>query len=76
MKNDESAFPQMSYEPAGERPGHYTTGGMSLRDYFAGQALMGICVCPNDNIPGDTVFIADFCYKMADAMLIAREKTV
>jgi hypothetical protein len=48
--------------------------GMSLRDYFAGQALAGIC---GDGIPGrhhmatDTAMMA---YEYADAMIAQREK--
>lgn len=44
--------------------------GMSLRDYFAGQVLAG------DGI-GDGMTLkeaAEFCYKMADAMLEEREQ--
>ena len=46
--------------------------GMSLRDYFAGEALIkrGFNVRPYDN----TDEVAKDCYKMADAMLKARGK--
>jgi len=40
--------------------------GMTLRDYFAGEALI---ICPL-TIPADK---ASWCYAMADAMLKARE---
>lgn len=43
--------------------------GMSLRDYFAGQALMN--VVEMGRTPDDT---ARFCYVFADAMLKARAK--
>lgn len=47
--------------------------GMTLRDYFAGQAiggLMGDCKMPDDeSIP----HIAERAYAMADAMLKARK---
>ena len=47
--------------------------GMSLRDYFAAKAMQGaIACCPSEkilDIPG----IADGAYRMADAMLKARE---
>jgi len=44
--------------------------GMTLRDYFAGEALIkrGFNVRPYDN----TDEVAKDCYKMADAMLKAR----
>lgn len=44
--------------------------GMTLRDYFAAQAMvqitLGVCV-------GDKAFYAQEAYKMADAMLRARK---
>lgn len=40
--------------------------GMSLRDYFAGQALISMV--------GHSVNIAEEAYKVADAMLEARTK--
>ena len=44
---------------------------MTLRDYFAGEALIkrGFNVRPYDN----TDEVAKDCYKMADAMLEARK---
>jgi hypothetical protein len=43
--------------------------GMDLRDYFAAQVLQ--CVVIDDtNIHGS----ATFCYRVADAMMKAREK--
>ncbi len=43
--------------------------GMRLRDYFAGQAVIGLI--DNVNQPGP---IAELAYEIADAMLIEREK--
>nr|DAH84820.1 MAG TPA: hypothetical protein [Caudoviricetes sp.] len=44
-------------------------GGMSLRDYFAGQAL------PIAELRGETTDrIADWAYAIADAMLAERSK--
>ena len=62
--------------PAGERfegvDGWHTEPGMTLRDYFAGQALasvnLGIGV--TDDFYSRT---AKHCYALADAMLAARE---
>ena len=57
----------------------YSCGGMTLRDYFAGQALSGLCVMA---IPGSHNSCANMieeqvptAYKIADAMLLEREKT-
>lgn len=57
--------------------------GMSLRDYFAGQALAAIISTPSDANPvgsaaaaygGDpTGHISSMAYELADAMLAARD---
>ena len=58
---------------------HPTTGaiienqGMELRDYFAGKALVVAIQQPNDYYHIDQVFIATWCYEMADAMIKQRE---
>lgn len=44
---------------------------MSLRDWFAGQALAGILADPE--VVGELKPSAEFAYKMADAMLAERE---
>ena len=48
--------------------------GMTLRDWFAGQALVSLYASKEvqENEWGDEL-IADLCYDMADAMLKARE---
>ena len=56
------AFPAMT-------PGGYCTPGMSLRDWFAGQALAGMLA--NEHLYCQPA--ADDAYKFADAMLAARE---
>ena len=58
-----------------------TYSGLSLRDYFAGQALIGLLGCPQwvrgvDAAAGPGEFkayVAAHAYAMADAMLKARE---
>jgi len=55
------AFPRHAYD------GH---DGMTLRDWFAGQALAGISAQYGT---GDAAMIAVECYEHADAMLRARE---
>ena len=51
--------------------------GMTLRDYFAGQALAGLCVrAADDGQRTEWRFqlIANVALKVADAMLAARER--
>lgn len=78
-----SAFPQMEhgYDRQNQYSDnmdvvHYTTGGMTLRDYFAAKALNGVCgnqnFLINLNAVPDRVAVA--CYEMADAMLKERCK--
>lgn len=49
--------------------------GMSLRDWFAGQALANIWLQSHVSKPGATALAAT-AYKIADAMLAAREEGV
>ena len=55
--------------------------GMSLRDYFAGQALMGICANPSIGTYNTSEISTKYnrtvytAYKIADAMLKERNKT-
>jgi len=45
--------------------------GMKLRDYFAGQALVGLLA--DTSVRGDPDNFAAKAYRFADAMLIQRE---
>jgi hypothetical protein len=47
--------------------------GMTLRDWFAGQALMGMLACGYAHDENTSSFTAAASYQMADAMLAARE---
>jgi hypothetical protein len=47
-------------------------GGMSLRDYFAGQALAGFCA-NQDCVKKGTDWMRDHAWIAADAMLAARD---
>lgn len=50
--------------------------GMSIRDYFAAKAMQGIVTDPGFNATGKHVYeqlVAETSYKIADAMLKARE---
>jgi hypothetical protein len=66
------AYPQSEtlYDDGAElvRTSH---GGMSLRDYFAGQALAGLMADPETTESKDNVAL--WCYRYADAMIAARE---
>ena len=57
-----TAFPAMT-------PGGYCTPGMTLRDWFAGQALAGLQFMQTSQTYGKD---AELCYRMADAMLQMR----
>lgn len=48
------------------------TGGMDLRDWFAGMALQGIVANPEAN--GSIEEIAHYSYRYSDAMLAERAK--
>ena len=61
------AFPSMNSDLA-ELPHRH---GMSLRDWFAGQALAGYCAHPNTGTVKDN---AERALQQADAMLEARAK--
>ena len=79
----------MSKEDGGPPPLIAENGRMSLRDWFAGQALAGNCSLIDERTPRTPEEKADvekwrdrlrekdarFCYAMADAMLKAREET-
>ena len=66
------AFPEVRIKPGDNYNApikvHY--GGMSLRDYFAAQALNGLMSIPGG---GDPKTDAAYAYRIADAMLAARE---
>ena len=73
-----SAFPQvesdneLSDKHAGGWSHAYSYGGMSLRDYFAGQALAGLCA--NGQAVGRMYAHPQAAYFLADAMLRERAK--
>lgn len=73
------AFPQVFQRNANGDVVQESEPGMSLRDYFAGQALMGELASQNS---GDSIGVwtldmtpklAKICYATADAMLAARK---
>lgn len=74
MNNDIPAFPSSNDVHCGDSR---TTGhsGMTLRDWFAGQALSSIgAYFKADNVSAIPNSLAEGCYKIADAMLSQRDK--
>jgi hypothetical protein len=63
------AFP-VPLNPGQSWQGMAPCDGMTLRDYFAAQAMQGMLPRPGSIDPKQD---AEFAYKMADAMLKARE---
>jgi hypothetical protein len=68
------AFPSREYNEFGIVSCH--NPGMSLRDWFAGQALAGWLADPNIRINDDEdrANVGHNLYKIADAMLLARKQ--
>ena len=64
------AFP--STQPLGGNGSTVSSAGMSLRDWFAGQALNGDASRERTHFNYDD--IAEHAYRFADAMLAARSK--
>ena len=48
--------------------------GMTLRDYFAAKAMLGILNDPHREINHPYDAVASYAYSLADAMLAAREQ--
>lgn len=78
QNNGGSDFPV--HEAATSGYGPHTEYGMSLRDYFAAHALTGVLAmswhpemgcAPPDGTPW---IVADYAYRVADAMLKEREE--
>lgn len=68
------AFPHDKYMKGGDGGwGTFAHGGMSLRDWFAGQALSALVDPEDDGATHPDVF-AEHAYSIADAMLAAREQ--
>lgn len=77
------AFPRAGTDGPEGYPGHRPVDGMTLRDYFAGQALTGIAATVSALIAEEEGTAADvevaivgapiLSYRLADAMLEARK---
>jgi len=75
MKDGGAAFPNQWYDndSTGAQVVRESFPGMSLRDWFAGQALQGFCASEqNGTWIGDAT--ARDAYSYADAMLTERDK--
>ena len=73
MAKDIAAFPHTVEYMGADCGGVVPHGGMTLRDYFAGQVLtsMNLRIGVSDSFYAET---AKHCYALADAMMKAREK--
>lgn len=65
--NNEAAFPV-----AVPADWDSVQNGMSLRDYFAGQAITGLLARPSGEMPAEIA--ASFAYHFADAMIALNRK--
>ena len=65
------AFPHFKTDPYSSKVELCPQGGMTLRDYFAGQALAGALADPTCDI--SPVELAKIAYREADAMIAERE---
>lgn len=77
MSDGGQAFPMAS---GGGEFGLRPVAGMTLRDYFAGQALAGMVnIIDWYNLPDTRIRVIDHCtgaaYKIADSMLAARNES-
>lgn len=69
--NDFPAFPMPAAEHS--QGGHFEQNGMTLRDYFAGQALSNLAARYHES-PFDSKGTAKISYEIADAMIAERAK--
>ena len=72
MKDGGAAFPSARKVRVGQlmTAGH---AGMTLRDYFAGQALVALLARQDSTLESAKV-VAPACYEIADSMLAKRER--
>jgi len=71
--NNPPAFPHTVEYKGSDCGGIVPHGGMTLRDYFAAKAMQGYCSDPDYKKVCGQEDTAISAYKMADAMLEARE---
>lgn len=73
-KDGGPAFPQTTTESYGGELAVDVSGGMSLRDWFAGQALIGMGTWSPVGSPMEPTARAEWAYQQADAILAERER--
>jgi hypothetical protein len=70
-----TAFPRPLSSNPNNGETYWEQDGMSLRDYFAGQAMSTLQFSFNEKFSGgDYTIAAEHFYKLADAMLAERAK--
>jgi len=76
MHNGGPAFPKSGFytEESDSKFDNEPESGMSLRDYFAGQALSGMCSIEDGNRMSCREEAAKTAFELADAMLTERQK--
>lgn len=75
MSEDKTGGPAFPAEEMNGYHGLIKTKGMTLRDYFAGQALAGLLASRAEPVTKPVLqFRAVEAYQFADAMLEARKK--
>lgn len=75
INTNHPAFPVQAYPGDGSNPKVRPNTGMSMRDYFAAYAMLGILANPEEFGEDSPIEdVADFSFKMAKAMLERREK--
>ena len=73
-KDGGQAFPRTTTMNAPGQPWNEEQTGMTLRDWFAGQALVGIAPKLADAMQPNNKLAAKHAYEVADAMLKERER--
>jgi hypothetical protein len=68
------AFPHMVKWHGQDVYEQTTTGGMTLRDWFAGKAMQAIIIAGIDDCRTHDAKAAHFAYNLADAMIAARNQ--
>jgi len=80
MRDGGPAFPHRHEDRWQNAEGRITNTGMSLRDWFAGVALQGLCAHPESKAGSDqnmeryVSMLASISYRVADAMLNERAR--
>lgn len=76
-KDGGPAFPKAVPVTINDQTQDFGQGGMSLRDWFAGQALVGITTAVGSQVTlaknGKPISYAAYAYELADDMLKVRE---